>query len=95
MYKGIVGIDPSIGAWSQLRCAAVEASSRMRLQTIERRRWHLAVVAVAALTGSSIHPLVDDVSPIPTEAIVAAARCELRLGLVHQVAVWFADDIRR
>jgi hypothetical protein len=51
-----------------------------------------AVVALAALTGCSIHPLVDDVSPIPTEAIVAAARCELRLGLVHQVDVWFADE---
>jgi hypothetical protein len=51
-----------------------------------------AVVALAALTGCSIHPLVDDVSPIPTEAIVAAARCELRLGLVHQVEVWFADE---
>jgi hypothetical protein len=50
------------------------------------------VLAVAALTGCSIHPLVDDVSPIPTEAIVAAARCELRLGLVHQVEVWFADE---
>jgi hypothetical protein len=52
-----------------------------------------AVFALAALTGCSIHPLVDDVSPIPTEAIVAAARCELRLGLVHQVEVWFADEV--
>src|SRR5258708_27557757 len=51
-----------------------------------------AVFAAAALTGCSIHPLVDDVSPIPTEAIVATARCELRLGLVHQVDVWFADE---
>ena len=51
-----------------------------------------AVFALAALTGCAIHPLVDDVSPIPTEAIVAAARCELRLGLVHQVEVWFADE---
>jgi hypothetical protein len=51
-----------------------------------------AVFALAALTGCSIHPLVDDVSPLPTEAIVAAARCELRLGLVHQVEVWFADE---
>jgi hypothetical protein len=50
------------------------------------------VFALVALTGCSIHPLVDDVSPIPTEAIVAAARCELRLGLVHQVDVWFADE---
>lgn len=51
-----------------------------------------AFFAVAVLAGCSIHPLVDDVSPIPTEAIVAAARCELRLGLVHQVEVWFADE---
>jgi hypothetical protein len=51
-----------------------------------------AAFALAALTGCAIHPLVDDVSPIPTEAIVAAARCELRLGLVHQVEVWFADE---
>ena len=51
-----------------------------------------AVLAVTTLTACSVHPLVDDVSPIPTEAIVAAARCELRLGLVHQVEVWFADE---
>lgn len=50
------------------------------------------IFAAAALAGCSIHPLVDDVSPIPTEAIVAAARCELRAGLVHQVEVWFADE---
>lgn len=51
-----------------------------------------ALLAVTSgLLGCAVHPLVDDVSPIPTEAIVAAARCELRLGLVHQVEVWFAD----
>jgi hypothetical protein len=50
------------------------------------------LLAVSALTACSIHPLPDDVSPIPTEAIVAAARCELRAGLVQQVTVWFADE---
>jgi hypothetical protein len=57
-----------------------------------RVRGLCAAFALAALTGCAIHPLVDDVSPIPTEAIMAAARCELRLGLVHQVEVWFADE---
>jgi hypothetical protein len=52
----------------------------------------LAVLAVTTLPGCSVHPIVDEVSPIPTEAIVAAARCELRLGLVEQVLVWFADE---
>lgn len=51
-----------------------------------------AVLAMAALAGCSVHPLVDDVSPFPTEAIVAAARCELRLGLVEMVDVWFRDE---
>ena len=36
----------------------------------------VCAVFALALTGCSMHPLVDDVSPIPTEAIVAAARCE-------------------
>jgi hypothetical protein len=52
----------------------------------------LAALAVTTLAGCSIHPIPDDVSPIPTEAIVAAARCELRLGLVEEVLVWFADE---
>src|SRR5438128_2653952 len=59
------------------------------------RRWRggaLAVLAVTALTACSVHPIPDDVSLIPTEAIVAAARCELRLGLVEMVKVWFDDE---
>lgn|GEM_PF-5634522 len=52
----------------------------------------LAILAVTSLTACSLHPIPDDVSPIPTEAIVAAARCELRLGLVEEVEVWFKDE---
>jgi hypothetical protein len=54
----------------------------------------LAAVVAAGLTGCSIHPLPDDVSPIPTENIVAAARCEMRLGLAKKVRVWFFEDIK-
>ena len=45
-----------------------------------------------ALTGCNVHPIVDDVSPIPNENIIASARCELRLGLVSAVKNWFIDD---
>ena len=49
-----------------------------------------AVLAIA-LSGCTVHPLPDDLSPVPTEAIVAAARCELREGLVEMVKVWYQD----
>lgn len=54
----------------------------------------LAAVVVAGLTGCSIHPIADDVSPIPTENIVAAARCELRLALANKVDVWLFKDAK-
>ena len=85
-------VDPSIGTWPQPRCAAAKPAAACGPGPSRRAGGIGAVFALAALTGCSIHPLVDDVSPIPTEAIVAAARCELRLGLVHQVEVWFADE---
>src|SRR5207302_4385104 len=80
------------------RCWNFEVSPPVRrwtgssAQSNEMRRM-FAVLAMTTLTGCSVHPIVDDVSPIPTEAIVAAARCDLRLGLVEQVKVWFADEI--
>jgi hypothetical protein len=45
----------------------------------------LAALAVLTLAGCSVHPIPDDISPIPTEEIVKSARCELRLGLFEQV----------
>ena len=45
----------------------------------------------ALLAGCNVHPLVDDVSPIPNENIIASARCELRQGLVSAVGSWFRD----
>jgi hypothetical protein len=51
------------------------------------RLWRtLAVLAAATLTGCSVHPIPDDVSPIPTEEIVRSARCEMRLGVFDQIA---------
>ncbi len=41
--------------------------------------------ALSILAGCSVHPIPDDVSPIPTEEIVKSARCELRLGLFEQI----------
>ncbi|NJO22432.1 MAG: hypothetical protein HC868_05165 [Sphingomonadales bacterium] len=40
---------------------------------------------LAAISGCSAHPIVDDVSPIPTEEIVKSARCEMKLGLVDEL----------
>jgi len=40
-------------------------------------------LAPMALAGCNVHPIVDDVSPIPNENIIASARCELRHGLEH------------
>jgi hypothetical protein len=51
------------------------------------RFWRaLAVLAAVTLTGCSVHPIPDDVSPIPTEEIVRSARCEMRLGVFDQIA---------
>ena len=44
------------------------------------------------LAGCSIHPLPDDVSPIPTENIIASARCEARLGLAEAIESYFRDQ---
>jgi hypothetical protein len=52
----------------------------------------LAALAATSLTACSLHPIPDDVSPIPTDVIVAAARCELRIGLIRMVEVWLEDD---
>ena len=58
--------------------------------------------ALLVLAGCSVHPIPDDVSPIPTEEIVKSARCELRLGLFEQVerelrkrniTMWKATDL--
>jgi hypothetical protein len=53
----------------------------------------LAALALTALAACSVHPIPDDVSPVPTEGIVAMARCEMRQGLVETVRdQWFADE---
>jgi hypothetical protein len=44
------------------------------------------------LAGCSMHPIPDDVSPAPTEDIVASARCELRLGIVDKFKQWFEQE---
>ena len=51
----------------------------------DNKRGMLAALAVAALTGCSVHPIPDEVSPIPTQEIARSARCEMRLGLFDQV----------
>jgi hypothetical protein len=92
MRTGIVESIRQLGRGRNVDVRTVKRTAARGLGPSSRTGGICAVVALAALTGCSIHPLVDDVSPIPTEAIVAAARCELRLGLVHQVEVWFADE---
>ena len=52
----------------------------------------LASFVGAFIAGCSIHPIPDDVSPIPTEEIVANAHCELRLGIVDKFKNWFANE---
>lgn len=90
MRTGIVESIRQLGRGRNLR--PVKRAAARGLRSSSGVGGICAVFALAALAGCAIHPLVDDVSPIPTEAIVAAARCELRLGLVHQVEVWFADE---
>jgi hypothetical protein len=92
MRKGIVESIRQLGRGRNFDVRPVKRAAARGLRSSSGVGGICAVFALAALTGCSIHPLVDDVSPIPTEAIVAAARCELRLGLVHQVEVWFADE---
>ncbi len=53
----------------------------------------LVVLLLMTLAGCSVHPIPDEVSPVPTEGIVAAARCEMRQGLVETVRdQWFPDE---
>lgn len=59
-------------------------ASRCSSQLRTFRSW-LAIPAALALGACSVHPIPDDVSPIPTEEIVRSARCEMRLGLFDQV----------
>lgn len=92
MGTGIVESIRQLGRDRKFDVRTVKRTAVRGLGPSSRTGGICAVAALTALTGCSIHPLVDDVSPIPTEAIVAAARCELRLGLVHQVEVWFADE---
>jgi hypothetical protein len=80
-------------------CGINRATAPLRHRGVDalRRRSASAlpgVLALSMLAGCAVHPIPDDVSPIPTEAIIAAARCELRQGLVEQVKVWFADETR-
>lgn len=49
------------------------------------RQGTLAVLAAALLTGCSVYPMPDDVSPLSTEEIVRSARCEMRLGVLEQI----------
>jgi hypothetical protein len=51
----------------------------------------VVALVMTELMGCAIHPIPDDVSPIPTENIVSAARCEMRLGLVDKVRIWFSE----
>jgi hypothetical protein len=53
----------------------------------------LAILALTTLAGCSVHPIPDEISPVPTEGIVAMARCELREGLVEMVRDhWFPEE---
>jgi hypothetical protein len=61
------------------------ALSRLSLSTSVRKHGMLATLVAVLLAGCSLHPLPDDVSPIPTEEIVRSARCELRLGLFEEI----------
>jgi hypothetical protein len=63
----------------------------------------LPALALVTLAGCSVHPIPDDVTPIPTEEIVRSARCELRLGLFEHIErvlnrrginEWKAEDLQ-
>jgi hypothetical protein len=55
------------------------------LPYVGRKARLLTIIAITSLAGCSVHPTIDDISPIPTQEIVRSARCEMRLGLFDQV----------
>jgi hypothetical protein len=65
-----------------------------RTVRLRRRATHAAIASLAAgMAACNIHPLPDDVSltHLPTEDIVKSARCEMRLGLLEQMAKALRD----
>ena len=54
-------------------------------------RASLSLLAGIALAGCSVHPIPDDVSPIPTEEIVRSMRCEVK----HAVRKEIQDGLDR
>ena len=87
----------AVGFWHR-RCFPFHWQRHLwsiRLADRSKRLWmqqFFVCLGSIALTGCNVHPIVDDVSPIPNENIIASARCELRLGLVSAVKNWFIDD---
>ena len=49
-------------------------------------------VCAALLTGCSVHPIPDDVSPIPTEEIVKSMRCETKGAEADRIAFELRKD---
>lgn len=45
----------------------------------------LVGLALVTVTGCSVHPIPDDVSPLKTEDIVRYARCELKRGVAERI----------
>jgi hypothetical protein len=55
----------------------------------------VATVAVGlCLAGCAIHPLLEDVTGVPTYIIVRQIRCETRQAIIHSALGWLANDDR-
>lgn len=101
------GVGSRSGFWrlngKRNRLAAASVRGHIGSAILMRLRRLFAVLAAATLAGCSVHPIPDDVSPIPTEEIVRSARCEMRLGLFEQIerrlrsrgiTIWEARDLQ-
>jgi hypothetical protein len=86
-----------------LCCAKRLVAGLLSVLHRQRLRHVQIVLALAMLGGCSIHPIPDDVSPIPTEEIIRSARCEMRLGIFEQIekrlrdrgiTTWQAQDLQ-
>lgn len=49
-------------------------------------RHALSALALLVVTGCSVHPIPDDVSPIPTQDIVRSMRCETKHAVRDRIA---------
>jgi hypothetical protein len=64
------------------------------LGIVEMRSW-ITALTVMTLAGCSVHPIPDDISPLPTEEIVRNMRCEVKDAVRKEIKAHLDDLDRR